>query len=446
MTAASNELHAMAARLDQSFSTVRPGQGAAVADRMWRARSMIELAEEDNLVRRVGMSLVALVALVLVVACTNLGNLVLARGTTRQRELAVRRALGASRWRLVREQCLESLMLAAAGGAAMRALLVRNHAVAASLAESAMQNAAATERTRLAPHQRANHWLLRQGWINQWLDELFRFAGTARQVRYERGRALYHAGLEPETLQFLIDGEVRFDDGATLTAPGPLAFEEMLEGRPIRTAVLAVDVAVTLSLTQGEFLTLLSDNIDIAHGLFKMLIDAQGGAGWKGVVHGRLPGAVTRGGDPLLPMERALLLQANPLFAGATSAQLMRLAAIAREAPLTPGTVLVRASDDLAIYLVVRGALSIETPAAAQVPVHPGDAVGIYETLADVRAGATVMVAGAGTALRIDGRDLFDLLSDHVDLLRGMFGALLRSERAEPAVESARFPQRHLTV
>ena len=118
MTAASNEVHAVAARLDQSFSTVRPGQGAAAADRMWRARSMIELAEEDNLVRRVGLSLVALVALVLVVACTNLGNLVLARGTTRQRELAVRRALGASRWRLVREQCLESLMLASGGAVA----------------------------------------------------------------------------------------------------------------------------------------------------------------------------------------------------------------------------------------------------------------------------------------------------------------------------------------
>src|SRR5262249_38282575 len=49
---------------------------------------------------------------------TNLGNLVLARGTTRQRELAVRRALGASHWRLVREQCLESLMLAAGGAVA----------------------------------------------------------------------------------------------------------------------------------------------------------------------------------------------------------------------------------------------------------------------------------------------------------------------------------------
>jgi putative ABC transport system permease protein len=57
-----------------------------------------------------------LIALVLVVACTNLANLVLARGTMRQQEFAVRRALGASRWRLVREQSSESLLLAIGGG------------------------------------------------------------------------------------------------------------------------------------------------------------------------------------------------------------------------------------------------------------------------------------------------------------------------------------------
>ena len=67
------------------------------------------------------------------------------------------------------------------------------------------------------------------------VDELFRFAGTARQVRYDRGRTVYQAGAEPETLQFLIDGEVRFEDGARMAAPGPLAFEEMLEGSPLRT-------------------------------------------------------------------------------------------------------------------------------------------------------------------------------------------------------------------
>jgi CRP-like cAMP-binding protein len=125
-------------------------------------------------------------------------------------------------------------------------------------------------------------------------------------------------------------------------------------------------------------------------------------------------------------------------MAGATSGQLLRLAAIAREVPLMPATALVRESDDPAIYVVVRGALSVEAPGAAPLAVQPGDAVGIYETLADVRAEADVMVSEAGTALRLDGRDLFDLLADHVDLLQGLFSALLRSVPAAPAVESAR--------
>ncbi len=79
---------------------------------------MTAVSDEDNAVRRFGMVLVGLVALVLVVACTNLANLVLAHGTTRVRELAVRRALGPSTWRLVREQCLESVILAAGGAVA----------------------------------------------------------------------------------------------------------------------------------------------------------------------------------------------------------------------------------------------------------------------------------------------------------------------------------------
>jgi macrolide transport system ATP-binding/permease protein len=103
------DLAVIAARIDQQY----PGRTTTLA--IHRA-TFLGRSEERAVAFGIGAVVLAAVGLVLLIACANVANLLLARASMRQKEIAIRLAIGGSRWRIVRQLLTESLLLAFLGG------------------------------------------------------------------------------------------------------------------------------------------------------------------------------------------------------------------------------------------------------------------------------------------------------------------------------------------
>ncbi len=129
----------------------------------------------------------------------------------------------------------------------------------------------------------------------------------------------------------------------------------------------------------------------------------------------------------LTRIQMVVYLQAVDLFTYCNAEQMMRIAGIVRQESFTRGERIYTINDPAdAMYCVVEGAVGLRSENGAERRVASRETFGANEILSDRLRGEEAWADRPTMALVIDAEDLFDLLSNNVEIVKALFRQLLR--------------------